>query len=182
MLRVAAVVVSMMLVGCAGYRPSIKSTDTIEPEQAILYGRFFIKAPQTSPLAIDGHPSMGLTYRCDNGEAYTIRFENKESLQGIVIKPGTCRLHEIVYSDADGMLKGRNEVDPDLARSFSVNAGQMAYLGDYSAEYGYSFSFNMGTSTWEVKSLRDNFDESTREFIAKMPLLAKFKPVNAMTM
>lgn len=182
MLRVAVVAVAMMLAGCAGYRPSIKTTDVIEPEQAILYGRFFIKAPQGTPLAIDGYPSMGLTYRCDNGDAYTIRFDNEEPLQGVVIKPGICRLHEIVYSNADGMLQGRNEVDPDLAKSFSVKAGQMAYLGDYGAEYGYSFSFNMGTSTWEVKSLRDNFDESTREFMAKMPLLATFKPVNTMIM
>lgn len=176
-MRLGLAVIALMLAGCAGYERAMTADDPVAPQDAVLYGRFFVNSP-SALLAIDGHATMGISYSCEDGAVYTVRFSNSAPLQSVLIKPSRCSLTEVVFTDADGMVKGRQAANASVVKSFEVKAGEMFYLGDFTGEVTHSTTYDGWATHWKISDVSDNFGSTTRELVAQLPRLAQLTPVS----
>lgn len=175
-----ALLLALLLSGCANYAKSMRVDEPVVAGSAYFYGYFFIDAP-TAFLAMDGHATMGFTYTCNGKQNYTIRFSNKDPLQVIKIKPGSCSMKEIVFTDADGTIKDRNEPNPEMMKPFTVEPDVAYYLGDFHAVMRTrSTGYNMIESIWSVDRVENLFDDRTIELKDRYKGLASVRAVNHM--
>lgn len=151
---------------CVHYTPVLPTTYRPNTNLAYLYGRFSI-ASESHVLATDGYATMGFRLACADGETLTIRFSNQPRLQVFEVGPGVCQLTEIVYSDADGGIKGRRRAPPGWMAPRKLEAGRAYYLGDYGAEFTHEAKFPLTTELhWDLTSEENDYASSTKELAA----------------
>jgi len=159
------------LAGCAGYTPSILPGEKPTGQEAYLYGRFYIEA-KASRLALDGHQTMGFVIKCASGETYTLRFSNDVALQVIKIVPSTCTLAEFIYTNSDGQIRSRKAAPEKLMRDTRFDAGKAYYLGDFYAETTTTTIGRTTSRNWNIKSVRDDYRNTSAALKASFPNLA----------
>lgn len=107
---------------CAGYTAGIRPDEKYNPSNSYLYGRFVVDA-KSAPLSFASSQSMGFTVICRDGKTYTIGFSNQTTLQIIKVAPSACQIDEIVYSDSDGIVRGREMAPFRLLRNEFLGPG-----------------------------------------------------------
>jgi len=167
------------LVGCASYTPSITQDEKPTGQEAYLYGRFYIEA-KSGKLALDGHQTMGFVIKCASEETYTFRFSNDTALQVIKVAPSTCSLTEFVYTDSDGRVKSRKRAPEKLMRDAQFDAGKAYYLGDFYAEATRSVQGRTILSNWNIKTVRNDYTNTSAALKAAYPNLAALPTENRM--
>lgn len=160
-----------LLGGCAGYTPRVSVQDMPTLNDAYLYGRFFIDAPK-SWLSMDGHQTMGFALECEDQGKYVVRFNRDDPVLAIKIKPSTCSWTEIIYSNADGQVRSRKPAPADTFKSIRFKGGYAYYLGDFAAELKTSMpSYNVIRTEWVIKSIKDNYEATTKDMRQAYPNL-----------
>jgi hypothetical protein len=169
---------AILLTGCAAYTPRIQSTEKPTLGDAYVYGRFFIDAPKVL-LGFDGHASMGFGLKCADGGAYLLRFYNKNPVHVIKVKPSTCSVKEIVYSDADGTVRLRKPFTGSIMQNMELKAGFVSYIGDFSAQSSGSItSYNVYTTKWQVTDIQSNYAKTSAEMQEQYANLSSFATVD----
>jgi hypothetical protein len=167
------------LVGCAAYTRSITQDEKPTGEEAYLYGRFYIEA-KDGKLALDGHQTMGFVIKCASGETYTFGISNDIAIQVIKIAPSTCSLTEFVYTNADGQVRSRKGAPEKLMRDARFDAGKAYYLGDFYAEATTSIRGSTISSVWNIKMVRNDYNNTSAALKAAFPNLAALPTENKM--
>lgn len=163
--------------GCAGYTPSVSQEEKPTGQEAYLYGRFYIEA-KSGKLALDGHQTMGFVIKCASGETYTFRSSSDNALQVIKIAPSMCSLTEIVHTNADGQVRSRKSAPDKLMRDARFDGGKAYYLGDFYAEA--STSVQGRSSVWNIKTVRNDYNNTSTALKAAYPNLATLPTENRM--
>lgn len=170
-LRILTIGLLLGLSGCAAYTTALTRDDAITPQDAFLYGRFSIEAP-TALLAMNSHRSMGFVLDCEDKAQYIIRFANKDPLQVFRIVPSTCSMTEIVYTDADGVIRSRKPAPAGVLKSSKFEAGKAYYLGDFFAKTTVTSSYNTIHTRWTMDKVANDYDKTTSEMKAAFPKLS----------
>jgi len=165
------------LAGCASYTPSITQDEKPTGQEAYLYGRFYIEA-KSGKLALDGHQTMGFVIACASGETYTFRFSNDTALQVIKVVPSMCSLTEFVYTNSDGQIRSRKRAPEKLMRDARFDAGKAYYLGDFYAEATTTVRGNVISSNWNIKTVRNDYNNTSAALKAAYPNLAALPTEN----
>lgn len=166
----AALLLALLMASCANYTARINPTDKPQAGDTFVYGRFSIDT-ENVPLSVDGHRSMGLLLQCDNGSSYTMRFYNANPVHVIKIKPGTCNVNEVVFSDADGVIKSKKPLPKTALQNMRFQAGTAYYIGDFFAyinvmhEYGSRFI----RTDWKIQEVRSDYRKTTSEMQLNYP-------------
>jgi len=158
-------VVMMAAGGCVHYTPALPTTYHPSANLAYLYGRFSIDSASFA-LAADGYATMGFELVCVDGRTFTIRFSNKPTLQVIEVNPGVCQMSEIVFSDADGGIKGRRLAPAGWMTPRTFEPGRAYYLGDYGAEFSHQWKVVTTELNWKLTSEENDYASSTKELAA----------------
>jgi hypothetical protein len=154
--------------GCVHYaRPLIPSARP-DVGRAYLYGRFKMEA-DSHALSIDGYATMGFKLQCEDGQSYTIRFSNVPGVQLIEIAPGSCAMAEVVFSDADGGIRGRRLPPPGWRTPRAFAAGKAYYLGDYEGALTHEWKIVETEWRWELTSEENDYQRSTKDLFATYP-------------
>jgi hypothetical protein len=164
------------LVGCAAHTPSVPQDEKPTGQEAYLYGRFYVEA-KNGKLALDGHQTMGFVIKCASGKTYTFRSSNDNALQVIKITPSMCSLTEIVHTNADGQVRSRKSAPEKLMRDARFDAGKAYYLGDFYAEAATPIR---GAYYWNIKAVRNDYDNTSKALKAAYPNLAALPTENRM--
>jgi hypothetical protein len=106
---------------------------------------------------------MGFKLSCNGGEHYTIRFWKNPHVQVIDIAPDTCAMTEIVFSDADGGVKGRRLPPPGWRTPRVFAAGTAYYLGDYEAANTSHWKVFETEVHWEMTSEENDYAGATKD-------------------
>lgn len=174
---VVAVCLTFALSGCAGYTRGINKQEPVQSEAAYLYGSFAINTPAIW-LGLDSYATMGFGIACQSAQAsmtYTIRFSKDEPLQVIKIAPGQCTLREFVYTDGDGLVKGRKPAPDGLMKNAVFEKGKAYYLGDYKAHVSLGSRW-----FWDIDGAWDHYSTTTGELRRNFPNLAVLETENRM--
>jgi hypothetical protein len=157
---------AVLVTGCAGYTKGIRPADKLSAESAYLYGRFVIKSGR-SLLAIDGYPTMGLSVRCDDGELYRIRFSIERAVQVLKIRPSRCALVQLIYTDADGTIRGYRRPPRAWIHVEDYAPGRAYYLGDFMATATFRSDWKVVYTElhWDyaMNPIDDGYQPSTTE-------------------
>jgi hypothetical protein len=167
------------VVGCAAQTPSVTQDEKPTGREAYLYGRFFVEA-RGGKLALDGHQTMGFVIKCASGETYSFRSSNDNVLQVIKIAPSTCSLTEFVQTNADGQVRSRTRAPEKLMRDVKFDAGKAYYLGDFYAEASTTPAGKSPSSVWSIKTVRDDYTNTSAALKAAYPNLAALPTENRM--
>ncbi|MGH8616758.1 MAG: hypothetical protein ACREUW_03640 [Burkholderiales bacterium] len=160
--RPSAVLLALLVTGCAAYTPRFDQAARPAATDAFIYGRFAIDSRST-PLALDGHNTMGFTLQCRDGSSYLLRFYNANPLHVIKVQPSTCSVTETVFSNADGIVRSRKPYTGSLLQNIELKAGTGYYVGDYFAVAGvYSSGYGV-TTTWRVVDAKANYTRTTSD-------------------
>ena len=169
---------ALLAAGCASYTPTIAKEDKPTGKEAYLYGRFHISSPVTR-LAMQGHQRMGFSLKCADDSTYTIKFDRDEPLQVVRIAPSSCAMSEILYSDADGFIKGRKPAPDTLKKAVTYEAGKAYYLGDFYAEARqFPGGGNMHHWTWRVTNVTNDYRQTTDKLKSAFPNLSELPTEN----
>ena len=183
LLAAGGLLVMTLAAGCAHYAPSLGPADKLRPDLGYFFGRFHIDAPR-AVLGMDGLQTMGFVMRCDDGHAYTIRFSTEKRVQVIAASPARCALEEMVFTDADGVIKGRKYMMGSPPGGFVLAAGTAYYLGDYFAESTFKTRWKVVYTqlnmTWQLTSADDNYDVTSAEMKRTFANLAGLATQNRM--
>jgi hypothetical protein len=175
----------MLGAGCAHFTGGLGPADRPSPARGYVYGRFRIEAPRAA-LGMDGYQTAGLVIRCSDGGEYTIRFSIESRVEVIAANPARCALEEIVFTDADGVVKARRRARGDPPDGFELAAGTAYYLGDYFAESTFESSWKVIATefhrTWKLTAAEDNYDVTSAEMRRTFPNLAGLSTQNRMLM
>jgi len=162
----AASPILTLAAGCAHYTTGLSPADKPSPARAYLYGRFRINAPRAA-LGMDGHQTMGFVMRCKDGTEYTIRFSLENRVQVFGANPGRCALEEVIFTDADGVIKARKYALGSPPDGFLLAPGTAYYLGDYFAESTFNSTwkvlYTQLNTSWQLTSADDNYDTTSAE-------------------
>lgn len=168
----------LLLSACAGYTPRVATTVVPTDQDAFLYGRFHIDAPKAW-LAIDGHMSMGFALECADQQKYVLRFDRDKPVLAIKIKPASCSLTEIVYTNPDGQVTGRKPAPTGFSfKNLRFDAGRAYYMGDFDAGTSTTMNGTTVQQRWFIKSVRDNYALTTQDMRRDYPNLAQMSTAN----
>ena len=161
-----------LLAGCASFAPSIRSGEKLDRNSAYLYGRFFIEAP----AKLLGHQSIGFVIKCRDGRRYTIGLSKHNPVQVVKIAPSVCSLVEIIFTAPDGTIEKRRRSSALALRNSDFAPGVAYYLGDIEGEAMFEwiphvFS-NEYHSQWRIRSIDDNYEETTKVVHRLFPSVA----------
>ena len=162
MMQRLAIITLIFLSGCANYTKRALPTEAIDHSSAYLYGRFYIDAP-SGVLSLDGQISMGFVIKCDDGSHYNLKFYNASPVFALKLKPANCSLKELIYSDVDGYVMGREAYAGTDLQSFELKANQAYYLGDYTADFSTTLQHRSAIWHWSVKKVVRNYQATTNE-------------------
>jgi hypothetical protein len=155
---IAAAALCGLVAACAGYTPSVAKEERPSANDAYLYGRFQIATGSFMHMI---NQTMGFVFKCDDQKTYTLRFEKEEPLQVVKIAPSTCTLAEIVYSDANGVMRKPMRGDGQKFAPFA--AGKAYYLGDFYAETKTSTQGGMTHREWHVTNVINAYASTTEK-------------------
>ena len=172
-----------LIAGCASFAPTISKDDKPTGKEAYVYGRFHMNAP-VARLAMQGHQTMGFTLKCDNQQDYTIKFDRDEPLRVVKVVPSSCAMSEIVYTDADGIIRSRKPAPDSAKKPLAFEAGKAYYLGDFYAQATQSASPGLGGTTvhwnWRITSVKNDYRNTTELLKNAFPALSGLATENRM--
>ena len=134
-----------------------------------------------------------------SGTSYQIRFQESEPVVAIAVRPGEYSVSEIVFARKKRILETRPVASGLLKGEIVMAPGQGCYLGDWLA-HASSQSYGAGSTVgggalgpmtvvsgthrqeeqWDLKSIQNNFEQTTKEFLQVYPNLKGLKPFSAM--
>ena len=150
----------LMLAACANFTPRMKPDEKLLPTDSFIYGSFFINAGKVA-LSADGHVSMGLGLSCNDGSQYLVRFYRENPVHIIKVKPATCNINEIVYTDSDGNIKDRKALKGQALHNLILKPGTAYYLGDFSAMARITYGTHSNLTQWELSQPVNRFKQTT---------------------
>lgn len=172
-----AALLAALLAGCAAYTPRLDSAAKLGTDEAAVYGRFHVDTP-ASLLALDGHASLGFGMTCSDGSSYLLRFHNSQPVHVIRVKPATCSVNEMVFSDVDGKVRGRKPFLGQAMQKMEFKGGQAHYLGDFFAVAGTQATGLRVHSSWRVRDFKQDYDKTTAEMRTAYPGIAALPTVD----
>ena len=109
---------------------------------------------------------MGLVLEAKETTAhYTIQFGLTDAPSVISVEPGTYSLKKLVFAAFDYSKEGEKDLPESLlTKSFLVEPGKAYYLGDMAGRGSTSSSVFTATHSWYLESIKDNYENTTREF------------------
>ncbi|MDL2197482.1 hypothetical protein QQF45_00230 [Halopseudomonas aestusnigri] len=176
-MRSVFLVFCLSLSGCASWSESMDSNEVSSNNDAFVYGRFQIDTPKAF-LGLDGHNTIGMSFACNDGKKYTIRFEREPLVQVFRFTPATCSLSEFIFTDADGFIRGRNRLEGELFKTVALESGMAYYLGDYTAKTTVIPLYSAARIEWEIDSVSDNFVDTSAELRARYPNISEVDLTN----
>jgi hypothetical protein len=148
-----------MLAGCALETPAISPSARPDKKAAILYGRFSIG----HDFSAENRLALWL-YNLDTQNSVYIYFDPDRPLYGIPVKPGCYQLAGFVGVNRLHEIRGRCTFPARrFTAPFTASAGSQIYLGDFLG----TATFDGMLSEWRVKSITNNFANTTAEFREK---------------
>ena len=160
---------------CATTTSAIGPDAEANPKYAYLYGRFFIKADEQEGSFV-GHQQIVLRVWCRNGRQYSIAFSTKRDVQVLEVGPSSCALVEGVFTDQNGIVRHRQNVEPAKMLFHSYEAGKAYYLGDYFGRGIFSMTmhstYNELFWSWAMDSADDRYESTTADMKATFRNLA----------
>lgn len=171
MFRLAIIITLLLLSGCANYTKRATPAERVDHTSAYLYGRFYIDAPNGA-LSLDGQVSMGLVMKCDDGSIYNLKFYNANPVFAVKVKPATCSLKEIIYSNVDGYVVERQPYTGTDLQSLALTAGQAYYLGDYAAKFTATLQYRGAIWNWALAKVVRNYEITSYEIKSSYPELS----------
>ena len=183
LLAAGGLLVMTLAAGCAHYTASLGPEAKPRSDLGYFFGRFHLNAP-TGALGMVGHYSIGFVMRCVDGNAYTFRFSLERRIQVIAAYPARCALDEVVYTDADGVIKGRTRMMGNPPGGFVLAPGTAYYLGDYFAESTFKTKWKVIYTqlnwNWQLTLADDNFEATSAEMKRTFANLAGLPTQNRM--
>jgi hypothetical protein len=162
----------VFLSACTSFTPSIRTDDSVDVGSAYLYGNLFIDAPEK----LFGHASIGLVLRCQDGREYTLGLSKRAPLQVFRISPSICSVTQMVLTAPNHEYDTRLRVPKSALRDARFEPGVAYYLGDIAAEasvdYRPFFLHNEYLLTWQIKSVRNNYEATTAYMKSAFPNVA----------
>lgn len=175
-----ALLVVIALSGCVNYASNVKRTETADPTVGYVYGRFNL-TPVSSLNA-----RIGLVVQEEQtGETYTILFHRarKSPVAVTAMKPGVYTLTKFSFAKKDLFVMGtelRDSVitDQRLAKPFRVEPGKAYYIGDFVGQSSVEYGYSIHTFHWKIRSIRNNYEDSTEELKGKYPNLKDVETIS----
>lgn len=174
-MRLGIVAGVALICACATTTSSVGPGHTPDPDYAYLYGRFFIKADEQEGSFV-GHPQIVLRVWCRDNRQYSIAFSTERNLQVLKIHPSRCALIGATFTDQNGIVRRRLNVEPAEMVFQSYERGRAYYLGDYFArgilEVSLRRTYTMTFLSWAFDPADDRYDSTTAEMQATFRNLA----------
>jgi hypothetical protein len=176
--------VMALAAGCAFYAAKVSPAAQPRSDLGYFYGRFHIDVPRPPALGTDRHETMGFVMRCDDGNAYTIRFSLEKRVQVIAAHPARCALDEVIFTDKGGVVRGSNHLTGNPPGGFVLAAGTAYYLGDYFSESPFKSRWTamhpLRPWNWDLTSVDDNYEGTSAEMKRTFANLAGLPTQNRM--
>jgi hypothetical protein len=173
--RAGIVGVVAVISACATTTSAIGPGHTPDPDHAYLYGRFFIKADEQEGSFV-GHPQIVLRVWCRNSQQYSIAFSTKRDVQVLKVDPSRCALIGATFTDQNGIVRQRVNLEPKEMVFHDYAAGRAYYLGDYFArgilEVSLRSSYTLTYLSWAMDPADDRLASTTAEMRTTFPNLA----------
>jgi hypothetical protein len=160
-----------LVAGCANFAPTISKDEKPTGKEAYVYGRFHMDAP-VARLAMQGHQTMGFTLKCDDQQTYTIKFDREEPLRVTKVAPSSCAMSEIIYTDADGMIRSRKPAPESVKKSMAFEAGKAYYLGDFYAQASAVTGYQTVNWSWRITNVKNDYRNTTEALKSAFPALS----------
>jgi len=167
-----------------------------------MYGRFQESDPSPWYLqnAFGNDMAVVLVLKeIKSGTVYQIRFQESDPVVAIAVRPGEYSVSEIVFARRKRILETRPIASGLINGEIVIAPGQGCYLGDWLA-HASSQSYGAGSTVgggalgpttyvsgnirheeqWDLKSIQNNFGQTTKEFMRIYPNLSGLKPFSAM--
>jgi len=177
LLHLVFVLLALNFTGCASYSRSISLSEPHTPNDAYIYGNFEIYTKRVA-LGLDGYQTMGFSISCNDNQNYIIRFSIEDPLQVIKVNPSTCSFNEIVYTNADGIIRSRKPPPKGSMQNMRIKPNTAYYFGDYKASITFSYSGTYSTTRWRMNSIKNNFKSTTKDMKYEFPKLKQVDTVN----
>jgi len=166
MKRLQIIALHLMLLLCSScmfYEKPLSPDTQAGSRNAILYGRFSQVKDHYSDF------NLGLWIKnVDSGSSVYVRFATNDPVSAIAVKPGKYRIAGFVGANPEHETQCRHlflptEVRGPISRPFLAKAGAQVYIGDF----GGQISDDSVIVGWKIKSVTNNFDDTSVEFRKK---------------
>jgi len=139
---------------------------------AYLYGHFYLYSEKTTEDWFEHHLTMGFVLKCNNKEQHIIKFNHKEPLQVITLKPTRCEFSEIQYIDEQGKIRGRVKTRKTSNTNFKILPNTATYLGSYHLYVTpYASTTETDLSPWRFTDIYNDYNETTDKMKILHPTL-----------
>ena len=175
-MRAGIVGVVAFVCACATTTSAIGPGHHADPGYAYLYGRFFIRADEQEGSFV-GHQQIVLRVWCRNGQEYRIAFSTKrDEVQVLKVDPSRCALAGAKFTDQNGIVRHRMNVERAELVFHDFQAGRAYYLGDYFArgilEVSMRSSYTLTFLSWAMDPVDGRYEPTTAEMKATFRNLA----------
>ena len=163
--------VAILLVSCAELVPPVSSTFKPDNNTTVLFARLNLE----KRVSLGNRIALWLQ-NLDSKKSVYIYFDQNQPVYAITAEPGRYRL-----MGAAGIDMTHRVLDRDLFREkgskgkyylpFEVRTNSAIYLGDF---VGYA-KVNLVAEEWAIKSVTNNFDQTTEDFRKTYPNLASLQ-------
>lgn len=141
--------------GCATYTSNVEKEYKPQPKMAYLFGRFSKTGLPNFGLAVENKAKTNV---------YTFRFNSDKRLSIIEVMPDEYEITHFTAANAFGEKMGNRPLSGwPYNTVFSVEAGKIYYVGDYSATYSFEAGFFNSKLSWKIDGFVDNFESASRE-------------------
>jgi hypothetical protein len=169
---ILAILAPMLLAGCAAFTPSLGKSEVPAVANSYIYGRFYIST-QKLWLAMAGHQTIGLSFKCNTDSTVLVKLKVDDEVQVLKVPVDSkCNFHELVFTDADGVIKSKKPVPSAFNAENNFPAGKAYYLGDFIGNSTVTVGGNMINRAWDLKPPFDNYEKTTEEMKKIYPAFA----------
>ncbi|MGH7951013.1 MAG: hypothetical protein ACREFE_03710 [Limisphaerales bacterium] len=161
--------IAALLISCAHFSKPVDSSFKSASNTAIIYGRFELGTE------FNAGNELALWLADKNSKAKYIQFKSINPVYCIPVGPGRYKIIGFIGTDRTHRIWGRKKFPKAL--SFDAPTNSATYIGDFTGTASYDFAGMM--QQWSVKSVADNFTETTEEFRGKFPNLASLPATSA---
>jgi hypothetical protein len=173
----------MGLSGCGTttFTKTVSSTDTINSQNAYVYGSFkldWLDAPDLD-LKMGAYPSIGLRFVCDKGQVFQLGMSPLKPDQVVQVPLDQCSLKSFLFTNGlSGRIEREKPYTGDAMQKIDFSPGMMFYLGDFVGEVEYVRSGNLFTRRYKLLSHRDAYIETTDRMLKSNLSLNRLKTFN----
>ena len=155
-----------VLGGCAQVTPSLNPLSQPEPGSSYLYGRFQLKALDTTA---GGLTLILVLQEKKSGHEYFLRFIPSNDIVAIALPPGSYSIMKWLYISPSGNRKEKPLSSKAQAIDLNLAAGKCHYLGDFRAEAQSRREGTSITYLWQIEAVLDYFQLTSDEFHRRFP-------------